>query len=148
MAYADHEFYTTEYRHGYMEGAIDPAEKFGFLAEQATLYVRSVTEGISDKVQSDDLTAVKNATCAIAEILQDESNITTATYSGGAKLSSESVGNWSRSYSTASMNGTEVEYLEKRKLDALMLWLGSLSAFAPIFKVRSYPNIPRGCRRG
>lgn len=146
MAYADYEFYTGTYRHEYMDGAISPEGKFAYLAEQASLYIRSATEGASDKVQGDDLKAVKNAMCAIAEIIQDETSMNSTAFAGGQKLSSETVGSWTRSYSTAAVSGTEVEYIDKRKLDALKLYLGGLAAFAEIFKVQSWPIAPSSRR--
>lgn len=138
MVYADYEFYTNEYF-----GNSINEDDFPRLSARASDYVYAYTQGISDTVTGKDMEMVKKATCAVAEVLQDEANMTKTAYSGEAKVSSESVGSWSRSYSTASINGTEIEYIEKRKLDALMLYLGNLAAFASLFKVRSYPCAPR-----
>lgn len=137
MAYADYEFYQNEYF-----GNSVNANDFQRLAARASDYIYAYTNGISDTVTGKDLEMVKKATCAIAEIIQDENNMTSNAYSAGAKLSSESVGSWSKSYSTAAISGTEVEYIEKRKLDALMLYLGNLAAFSSVFRVRSFPCVP------
>lgn len=137
MAYADYEFYQNEFL-----GNVVDANDFPRLAARASDYIYAYTNGISDTVTGKDLEMVKKATCAIAEIMQDENNMTSNAYSAGAKLSSESVGSWSKSYSTAAISGTEVEYIEKRKLDALMLYLGNLAAFSSVFRVRSFPCVP------
>lgn len=142
MAYADYAFYTNEYF-----GNAISEDEFPRMASRASDYIYAYTKGISDTVTGRDMEMVQKATCAIAEIVNDETNMTSNAFTGGAKVSSESVGSWSRSYATASLSGTEVEYIEKRKLDALTLYLGNLSAFASIFRVRSYPNIQRGCGR-
>lgn len=139
MIYADYEFYTNEYF-----GNSITEDDFQRLSARASDYVYAHTNGLSDTVTGKDAEMVKKATCAIAEIIQDESNMTSTAYSGGAKLSSETVGSWSRSYSTASISGDEVEYIEKRKLDALMLYLGNISAFASIFRTQSYRCVPGG----
>lgn len=137
MAYADYEFYQNEFL-----GNVVDANDFPRLAARASDYIYAYTGGISDTVTGKDLEMVKKATCALAEIMQDENNMTSNAYSAGAKLSSESVGSWSKSYSTAAISGTEVEYIEKRKLDALMLYLGNLAAFSSVFRVRSFPCVP------
>lgn len=134
MAYADYTFYT-----GVYYGDQISEEDFPMLSERASDYIRSVTNGISDNVTDDiSLTAVKKAMCSVAEVIQDESRITSKAFSGEATVSSESVGSWSRSYRTTSLSDSEIEYLDNRKKDALLLYLGNLAAFAPIFKVRSF----------
>lgn len=141
MAYADYEFYQDVYL-----GALIARDDFPRLAERASDYIYAYTQGISDRVSGRDLDMVKKATCAVAEVLQDEWNMTASAYASGGKLASESVGSWSQSYSTAALSDTEIEYLVKRKLDAMMLYLGNLSAFSGLFRVKSYKCVHRARR--
>ena len=132
--YADYDFYLNEY----FGNAISP-EDFPRLSERASDYIRSATTGISNTVDGWQLEAVKKASCAIADVLLDEEIMTAGAFSGEQTVSSETVGGWSRSYRAASLASADVEYIEKRKRDALLLYLGNLPAFAPLFRVRSYP---------
>lgn len=135
MAYADYTFYTEVYY-----GDQISEENFPKMSERASDYIRAVTKGISDNVTNEiDITAVKKAMCAVSEIIQDEIRITSKAFSGEATVSSETVGSWSRSYGTTSLSDSEIEYLDNRKKDALLLYIGNLLDFASIFKVRSYP---------
>ncbi len=134
--YADYDFYLNEY----FGNAISP-EDFPRLSERASDYIRSATTGISDTVDGWQLEAVKKASCAVAEVLLDESIMTAALYSGGQAVSSETVGGWSRSFRGPALSAAEVEFNNSRKRDALLLYLGNLPAFAPLFRVRSYPCI-------
>lgn len=138
MAYADYDFYLNTYF-----GNAIPEEDFPRLSERASDYVRAATQGISDKVDSGQQEAVKKASCAIADVLLDEEIMTAAVYSGEQTVSSETVGAWSRSYKAPSISAAEVEFNEKRKRDALLLYLENLPAFAPVFRVRSYPCLHR-----
>lgn len=138
MAYADYEFYTNEYF-----GNSISEDDFPRLSARASDYVYAYTQGLSDTVTGKDMEMVKKATCAVADVLLDESIMEASTFSGEQSVSSESVGSWSRSYSSGGISNAQIEYIEKRKLDALMLYLGSLAAFASLFKVRSYPCAPR-----
>lgn len=139
MAYADYEFYINEYF-----GNSIFEEDFQRLASRASDYIYSMTHGISDKVTGRDMEMVKKATCVIAEVMLDEGIMESSAFSGGQAVSSESVGSWSKSYASPTVSSAQVEYIEKRKLDALMLYLGSLAAFAPIFRVTSYRCVPGG----
>lgn len=134
MAYADYEFYTEVYY-----GDQISENDFPKLSERASDYIRGVTKGISDKATGDNLEAVKKAMCAIAEVIQSESTMAASVFSGDQTVSSETVGSWSKSYRAVSLSATETEYLTNQKRDALLLYLGNLTEFAPIFKVRSYP---------
>ena len=134
MAYADYDFYLNTYF-----GNAVPEEDFPRLSERASDYIRSATTGISNTVDGWQLEAVKKASCAVAEALLDEEIMTATAFSGGQAVSSETVGGWSRSYRAASLASADVEYIENRKRDALLLYLGHLPAFAPMFRVRSYP---------
>lgn len=132
--YADYDFYLNAYY-----GDAIAAEDFPRLSERASDYVRAATRGLSDTVDGSQLEAVKKASCAIAEVLLDESVMTAAVYSGEQAVSSEAVGGWSRSFRGPALSAAEVEFNNNRKRDALLLYLGNLPAFAPLFRVRSYP---------
>lgn len=138
MAYADYDFYLNIYL-----GNAIPPEDFPRLAERASEYVSSVTKGLAEKVSGRDLEAVRKAVCAVAEAILDEEIMTSGAFSGEQAVSSETVGGWSRSYRSASLASADVEYIEKRKRDAILLYLGGLSAFSGIFKVRSYRCLHR-----
>lgn len=138
MAYADYDFYLNDYF-----GNAISEEDFPRLSERASDYIRAATEGISDTVDGDTLTAVKKCTCAIAEVLLDESIMTGSIFSGSQPVASESVGGWSRSFKSPSLSTVDVDYIGQRKRDALLLYLGNIAAFAPLFRVRSYPCIHR-----
>lgn len=131
--YADYDFYLNTYF-----GNAISAEDFPRLSTRASDYVRSATQGMSDKVDGWQLEAVKKASCAIAEVLLDEEIMTASAFSGEQTVSSETVGAWSRSYGSSSISSASVEQIERRKTDALTLYLKNLPAFAPLFKVRSY----------
>lgn len=139
MVYADYTFYVDEYY-----GNAIPEEDFPRLASRASDYIRAKTDFISDKVDGWQLEAVKKCTCAIADILLDESIMEASAFSGGQSVSSESVGSWSKSYSAAGISSAQMEYIDKRKLEALYLYLSGLSAFSPIFRVKSYRCVPGG----
>lgn len=136
--YADYDFYLNEYY-----GNAVTAEDWPRLSEWASDYIRSATKFISDKVDGAALKAVKKCSCAIADVLLDESIMTATAFSGEQAVASETVGGWSKSYRAPSLAGVEVEYVTARKRDALLLYLGELPEFASIFKVRSYPCLHR-----
>lgn len=136
--YADYDFYLNAYFGNAVSG-----EDFPRLSERASDYIRAATEGLSDSVDGPAMEAVKKASCVIADTLLDEEIMTAGAFSGEQAVSSETVGGWSRSYRAASLASADVEYVEKRKRDALLLYLGHLPAFAPVFRVRSYPCIHR-----
>jgi len=134
MAYADYDFYLNTYF-----GNAVSEEDFPRLSERASDHVRAATRGISDTVDGWQMDAVKKASCAVADALLDEEIMTAGAFSGDQAVSSEAVGGWSRSYRAASLASADVEYIKNRKRDALRLYLGNLPAFAPLFRVRSYP---------
>lgn len=140
--YADYEFYTT----AYFGNAITEGD-FPRLSERASDYIRAATGGISDKVDGWQLEAVKKCSCAIADILLDEEIMNAGAFSGEASVSSETVGSWSRSYNAITVAASDVEYINKRKWDALALYLGNLAVFATMFKVQSFPCVHRAVRR-
>lgn len=136
--YADYDFYLNAYFGNAISG-----EDFPRLSARASDYIRAATGGLSDSVDGPAMEAVKKASCSIADTLLDEEIMTAGAFSGEQAVSSETVGGWSRSYRAASLASADVEYVEKRKRDALLLHLGHLPAFAPVFRVRSYPCIHR-----
>ena len=138
MAYADYDFYLNSYF-----GNAVAMEDFPRLSERASDYIRAATHGISDRATDWQLDAVRKCTCAIADILLDEEIMTTSAYSGEQQVSSETAGGWSKSYKTATVSAADVDNIKARKTEALMLYLGGLSAFSGIFKVRSYPCLHR-----
>lgn len=143
MAYADWTFYTTEY---YGDQLIE--QEFPKFAERATVYVYSYTQGVSQKIidaaeSTPAKRMVKLATCAIAEILQDEDTATKRTFAKGQVVSSETVGSHSRSFATGGMTQTDIDLIDKRKKEALFLYLGHLPEFEYLFRTRSYPCIHR-----
>lgn len=130
--YADYDFYLNTY----FGNAISEKD-FPRLSTRASDYIRSMTHGLSDTAGGADLEAVKKASCAVADALLDEEIMTASAFSGEQTVSSETVGGWSRSYGSSSFSAA-AEQIEKRKADALMMYLKNLPAFAPLFKVRSY----------
>lgn len=130
--YADYDFYLN----AYLGNAISE-EDFPRLSERASDYIRASTEGLSDAVEGKPLEAVRKASCAVADALLDEEIMTASAFSGEQAVSSETVGGWSRSYRSAALAAADVGYLEKRKRDALMMYLKGVPAFAPLFQVRS-----------
>ena len=66
MAYADFEYYATEFY-----GTAIDADAFPALAGRASAYVDYVTMNRARNVTGDTMTAVKNAVCALAEVMQD-----------------------------------------------------------------------------
>lgn len=131
--YADYDFYLNTYY-----GNAIPEEDFPRLSTRASDYIRSMTRGLSDTVDGVDLEAVKKASCAVADVLLDDEIMTASAFSGEQTVSSETVGGWSRSYGSSSFSTAAAEQIEKRKADALALYLKNLPAFALLFKVRSY----------
>lgn len=138
--YADYTFY----KESFFGDAI-PEGNFPRYASRATDYIRAATNGVSDKVKDDwTMFAVKKCTCAIAEVMLDESIMEASAFSGGEAVSSESVGSWSKSYSAPVLSAEQVEYLNKRKQDFLWLYLGGLAAFSNLFRAKSYRCVPGG----
>lgn len=121
MVYVDYDYYKNEFY-----GTAIAEADFPGLAVKASQMVDYYTNGQAKTASGDDLTAVKNATCAFAEIIQDESRLTAATFSAdrASQVQSETVGSWSRSYGSAAATGTDLEMIAARKREALLMWLG------------------------
>lgn len=121
MAYADYSYYKNEF----CGDAIAEAD-FPGLAVRASAMVDYYTSGQARTSSGDDLTAVKNAACALAEVVQDENRLNAATFSSdrAKQVQSETVGSWSRSYGSAAATGTDLEMLAARRKDTVLLYLG------------------------
>lgn len=121
MAYADMEFYTTEYG----GKAISEAD-FPGLANRAAAYINAVTAGAAARASGEALYMVRMANCALAEITQDEDRLNDGTFSTETQVASETVGSWSRSYNSKTATAVHLELLNSRKNAALELYLGPL----------------------
>lgn len=122
MAYADYEFYRDVYG-----GTAIEEQDFLFLSNKASAYIDAVTMRRSKTVSGDALDSVKTACCAIADVFLDEENVNAASYSESSlmqELSSETVGSWSKAYRTRTASATDAQIFDKRKQDALQLYLG------------------------
>lgn len=128
MAYADYGFYTGVYL-----GDLISETDFPRLAERASEYLSGATDGASDALAGKGETQLQKATCAIAEVLQDEARMAAASFSADQRVSSETVGSHSVSYGSGGLSSAQLEYLEARKQEILLLYLGRL------FRVKSYP---------
>ena len=122
MAYADYKFYTNEFY-----GTAIAEADFPGLAVRASAMVDYYTNGQARTASGDDLTAVRNATCALAEVSQDETRLTAATFSAdrAKQVQSGTVGSWSRSYGSAAATGTDLEMIASRKREAVLMYLGN-----------------------
>lgn len=134
MAYADFEFYTTEYG-----GKAIAEEDFPGLSNRAALYIDIATSKAAARSTGDKLYMVKMANCAIAEVFQDEDRLNVGAFSTEAQVSSETVGSWSRSYSSKTATAVHLELLSNRKRSSLELYLGPLG----LLKLRP---VKRCCR--
>ena len=133
MAYADYDFYKEVYL-----GNVISKDDFPRLAERASDYIYAITKGLVDRVTGRNFEFVQKAMCAVAEVLLDESIMTASAFSGEQLVSSESVGSWSRSYSAGGISAAQVENIESRKREAILLYLSNIPMLSGIFKVRSY----------
>lgn len=141
MIYADYQFYTTEYYGNQIK-----EEEFLSLASLATDYIRAYTKGISDTVKGKSLEHVRKCTCAMSDIFQDERHMNRNAFSAGGVKTSETVGPWSRGYSSG-LTTAATDYLEKRRADCLWLYLSNLPEFRELFYAISY-RCKHDARRG
>lgn len=122
MAYADFEFYKTEYG-----GKAIAETDFPGLANRAAAYINAVTAGAAARATTGNpLYMVQMANCALAEITQDEDRLNAGTFTVEAQVASETVGSWSRSYNTGNASAVHLELLTSRKDVALETYLGPL----------------------
>ena len=101
--YADYSFYRGEYL-----GEAISEENFDRLSARASAYLDYATGGYS--ANNPDDRDVAMATCAVAEAWQ--------TNDSGGEVVSESVGSWSRTFSSTNRTGNS------RLLDAARIYLG------------------------
>lgn len=134
MAYADWTFYTEVYF-----GNAIKEDDFPRLAARASDYLDYLTKGLA--ATKADNEKVKKAMCALAELDQDESRVTGSVFGEEAQIASESVGSWSQSYNKADLSGSEVAFIEKKRMDTIRLYLWDL--FPELFRVKSYPSTPK-----
>lgn len=136
MAYADYSYYANEFY-----GTAIAEADFPALSVRASQMVDYYTSGRARTATDSDLIAVKNATCALAEVIQDENRLTAATFTSdrASQVQSETVGSWSRSYGSAAATGTDLEMMASRKKDAVLMYLGNTG----MLQATGY----RGCSR-
>lgn len=121
MVYADYQYYTDEFY-----GTAIAEADFPALAVRASQMVDYYTSGKARTSSGEDMIAVKNAVCALSEVIQDENRLNASTFSADRtkQVQSETVGSWSQSYVSAAANATDVAILSGRKREAVMLYLG------------------------
>ena len=102
MAYADYPFYAGEY-----QGAAISEDDFPRLSARASAYLDYITSGYAGAHPEDE--AVMLAVCAVAEAWQVNES--------GGEVVSESVGKWSRTFSTGGKTR------EARLLEAARMYL-------------------------
>ena len=100
--YADYNFYTTEYM-----GSLIPETAFAGVERAASAYVDFITH---NRIQADDLpervmAKVKMAVCAVAETCYKQTND-----EDSATVSSESVGNHSKSFAVVKRSFDERQH--------------------------------------
>lgn len=117
MAYVDYTFYTSEFY-----GTAISEDDFPGLSLRASAYVGAVTMGRADM----ESTEAKNAICAVAEVMQEQQRVMGSAYTGEASISSETVGSWTRNFRASSFSMSDLEVFDKRKKEAVLLYLGSV----------------------
>lgn len=118
MAYADYQYYTDVY----FGNAVGP-EDFPRLAERASESIDAATQNRAGSASGAALELVKKAVCALAELIQDEERMSARTYSAEPRLASETVGPWTKSYTSQSATGVEVSLIDSRKRAVLLTYL-------------------------
>ena len=129
MVYADYTYYVS----GYMGTAVSE-EDFPALAAKASAYVDYVTMGRARNAAGDAGDAVKNAVCAICEVMQDGDKLNAISSDATRPVSSETVGGWSRSYGTKSVSSNDLQLIENRKREAVVMYLAPYG----LLKARGY----------
>lgn len=118
MVYADYQYYKTVYM-----GNTVPEESFPSLAIKASAYVDWSTMNRAKSATGDAADAVKNAVCALAEIIQDGEKLSAISSDTESPISSETVGGWSRSFGSKAVSANDLQLIESRKKEAVMMWL-------------------------
>lgn len=118
MVYADYQYYKTVYM-----GNTVPEESFPSLAIKASAYVDWATMNRAKTATGDAVDAVKNAVCALAEIIQDGEKLSAISSDTESPIASETVGGWSRSFGSKAVSASDLQLIESRKKEAVMMWL-------------------------
>lgn len=112
MGYATFEYY----RDSFGGTIIKDAETFASVSTEANAYIDLITRGKVEEVTD----AVKNATCAVAEVICKQAQDEEAT------VASESVGNHSKSYTVSKKSDAEREREKFRKAALYLSMTGLL----------------------
>lgn len=134
MSYADFGFYISEYNGSKLdEGGFYP------MADRASAYVDYVTMRRAKTARGDALHAVKCAVCAIAEEIANGETLSETAFASGSTVASETIGNWSRSYTNKAVSSADMQLLEARKREKAVMYLAPYG----LLKARGY----RSCCR-
>lgn len=133
MAYADYTYYSTIYM-----GTSLTEDAFPALSVKASAYVDYVTMDRAKSASGDAADAVKNAVCALAEIIQDGSKLNAVSTDAERPVSSETVGSWSRSFGSKNVSATDVQLIESRKREAVVMYLAPYG----LLRARGYGPCP------
>lgn len=106
-------------------------EDFPRLAARGMRFVDGMCRGKCRAVPEQDWPQIQFAVCAVAEILADEERL-----ENRCGITSETVGNYSVKYGALSRD--EREYPDRKKRDALALYLSDVPALRGLFEVRSF----------
>ena len=101
MAYVTHEWYSNTFK----GTTIPDAGAFDGVIIEAEAYINNITRGQISKATDE----IKNAICAVAEVIYNQAHDSAPVISG------ESVGNHSKSYTTKTVTTAEREAEKARK---------------------------------
>lgn len=118
MVYADYDYYVDNYM-----GKSISEEDFTSLSIKASAYVDWVTMQRAKTATGDALEAIKSAVCALCEIIQDGEKLNVISSDTERPLSSETVGGWSRSFGSKSVSANDLQLIENRKRETVMMYL-------------------------
>lgn len=118
MVYADYDYYVDNYM-----GKSISEEDFTSLSVKASAYVDWVTMQRAKNATGDASEAIKSAVCALCEIIQDGEKLNVISSDTERPLSSETVGGWSRSFGSKSVSANDLQLIENRKREAVMMYL-------------------------
>ena len=93
------------YINAFPGGAIPDADNFSSVLPEAEAYILDITRGRATEATDE----VKKATCAVAEVIYKQA------HDDAPAVSSESVGNHSKSYTTKTVSTAEREAEKARK---------------------------------
>lgn len=133
MAYATYGYYVAEFY-----GTAIEADAFSALINKASAYVNYVTMNRARTVTGDAMTAVQNAACALAEVMQDGERLNSVAFNAERPVASESVGDWSKSYGTKAVSAADMQLLETRKREIAAMYLAPYG----LLKARGYGSCP------